>query len=54
MKPIMITIKLDPRMKEALQKAAEKQLVSMTVLIRQLIDKHLQEQGIDWREEAEG
>jgi predicted transcriptional regulator len=53
MKSIMITIKIDPRMKQALQKAAEKQLVSMTVLIRQLIDKHLTEHGINWREESE-
>jgi hypothetical protein len=50
----MISLKIDPRMKKALQEHAEKQLLPMTVLIRQLIDKHLAEHGIEWREEKSG
>ncbi|MEE9120710.1 MAG: ribbon-helix-helix protein, CopG family [Syntrophobacteria bacterium] len=47
----MIAIKMDPRMKKALQKSAEEELVSMSTLIRQLVDRHLKGKGIDWREE---
>ncbi len=50
MKKIMIALKMDPRMKKALQVIADKQLVSMSTLIRQLVDKHLKEHNIDWRE----
>ncbi|HUT44362.1 MAG TPA: ribbon-helix-helix domain-containing protein [Desulfobacterales bacterium] len=46
----MITIKLDPKMKKGIEQLAEKQLVNMSTVIRQAIDKHLNEYGIDWRE----
>ncbi len=49
----MINIKVDPRMKTAILKAAEKQLISMSAFIKQAIQKHLQDQGIDWRKEPE-
>ena len=49
----MINIKVDPKMKSALQKAADKQFISMSAFIKQAIEKHLQEQGIDWRKEPE-
>ena len=49
----MINFKVDPKMKSAIQKAAEKQFISMSALIKQAIEKHLQEQGIDWRKEPE-
>lgn len=48
----MITLKLDPRMKKALDELAEQRLTPVSVLLRQLIDKHLQEHGVDWREEV--
>ena len=47
----MITLKIDPRMKKALDKLADKQLTPVSVLLRQLINRHLQEHGINWREE---
>ena len=47
----MINIKIDPRMKKAIEKLANKQLINMSAVIRQAIDKHLHEHGIDWREE---
>lgn len=46
----MINIKIDPKMKAAIQKAAEKQFISMSAFIKQAIEKSLQEQGFDWRE----
>jgi predicted HicB family RNase H-like nuclease len=47
----LINIKIDPKMKSAIQKAADKQFISMSAFIKQAIEKHLQEQGIDWRQE---
>lgn len=48
----MINIKIDPRMKAAIQKVAEKQFMSMSGLIKQAIEKYLEDRGIDWCEEA--
>jgi predicted transcriptional regulator len=45
------SIKLDPRMKGALEKLAKEQFVPVTSLIKQAIAKYLDEQGIDWRQE---
>jgi hypothetical protein len=50
----MINIKVDPRMKAAILKAAEKQIISMSAFIKQAIQKQLEEQGIDWRKEKGG
>ena len=47
----MVNVKMDPRMQEAIKKLAEKQFSSMSSVIKQAIEKHLQELGIDWREE---
>ena len=47
----MITLKIDPRMKKALDELADKQLTPVSVLLRQLIDRYLQDHGIEWREE---
>ena len=47
----MINIKIDPRMKKAIEKLAEQQLVNMSTVIRQAVDKHLQEHAMNWREE---
>jgi predicted transcriptional regulator len=49
---ILINFKIDPRMKAAIQKLADKQFISMSAVIKQAIEKHLQEQGIDWRKES--
>ena len=48
---IMITIKLDPRMKKGIEKLAHEQLVNMSTVIRQAVDKYLKEHDIDWRAE---
>lgn len=47
----MINFKIDPRMKKAIQKLADKQFISMSAVIKQAIEKHLQDHGIDWRKE---
>jgi predicted DNA-binding protein len=47
----MLSIRLDLRMKLALEKLAEKQFVSVAALVKQAVEKHLQENGIDWRSE---
>jgi hypothetical protein len=39
-------------MKEALQKVADKQFISMSAAVKQAIEKYLQEQGVDWREKG--
>ena len=49
---VMINIKIDPRMKAAIQRLAEKQFMSMSGLIKQAIEKYLEDRGIDWREDA--
>ncbi len=49
----MINIKVDPRMRTAIQKVAEKQFTSMSAFIKQAIEKHLQDHGINWRKEPE-
>jgi predicted transcriptional regulator len=47
------SIKLDPNMKQALEKLAKEQFVPVTSLIKQAIAKYLEERGIDWRKEPE-
>ena len=48
---VMINIKIDPRMKSAIQKVADKQFISMSAFIKQAIEKQLRENGMDWRKE---
>jgi len=48
---IMINIRLDPRMRDSLKRIADKQFSSVSAVIKQAIEKYLQDQGIDWREE---
>ena len=49
----MINVKLDPRMHEALRKLAEKEFSTISTLVKQALDKLLQERGVSWREEPE-
>ena len=50
----MLTVKIDPRMKAALKKVAEKQFISTSAAAKQAIEKYLEERGIDWRKENAG
>ncbi len=47
----LLTVKVDPRMKKAIQKVAEKQFISMSAAIKQAIEKYLQSHGTNWQEE---
>ena len=45
------SIKLDPKMKQALETLAKKQFIPVSSLIKQAIEKYLSDKGIDWRKE---
>ena len=47
----ILTLKVDPRMKAALKKIAEKQFISTSAAVKQAVEKYLQNQGVDWRKE---
>ncbi len=47
----LLSIKVDPRMKIALKKLANKQFNSISGIVKQAVEKHLEEQGVDWRKE---
>ncbi len=49
----MVSIKIDPKMKKALEKQAEKEFSPLSTIVKKAIDKYLQEQGVNWREEPE-
>ena len=46
-----VSIKIDPRMKNALEKLAKREFTSVSSLLKKGAEKVLQENGIDWREE---
>ncbi len=50
----MLTVKIDPRMKAALKKAAAKQFISTSAAAKQAIEKYLEVHGIDWRKQDVG
>lgn len=45
----MLSIKIDPKMKKALEELAEKEFSPVSTIVKKAIDKYLQEQGIDWK-----
>ena len=48
---VLLTLKIDPRMKSALKRLADTQFISVSAAVKQSIEKHLQEHDIDWRME---
>jgi len=48
----LLTVKMDPRMKAALKKVAEKQFISVSAAAKQAIEKYLESHGTNWREEV--
>ena len=48
----ILTLKIDNRMKAALKKLADKQFISVSAAVKQAVEKHLEENGIDWRQEG--
>lgn len=49
----MLSIKIDERMKKALEQIAEKEFAPVSSIVRKALDRYIQEQGLDWREEPE-
>lgn len=47
------SIKLDPRMKKALERLAKKEFTSVASLLKKGAEKVLEENGIDWRKEKD-
>ena len=46
----ILTLKIDPRMKKALEDISKKQFISVSAAVKQAIDKYLSEKDIDWRQ----
>ena len=49
---VLLNLKVDPRMKAALKKLADKQFISVSAAVKQAIERHLQEHDIDWRKKG--
>jgi predicted transcriptional regulator len=49
--PMPTSIKLDPKMKQALEKLAKKNFVPVSSIIKQAIAKYLDDHGVNWQEE---
>ena len=50
---VLLSVKVDSRMKAALKKLAEKQFISVSAVVKQAVEGHLQAHDIDWRKEEE-
>jgi predicted transcriptional regulator len=48
----MISIKVDPRMKKALEKLADHEFSSVSGILKKAAEKFLLEHDIDWRKES--
>jgi len=46
-----VSVKMDPQMKAALEKQAEKEFTTVSGLLKKAAEKYLRDQGIDWRQE---
>jgi predicted transcriptional regulator len=49
----MISIKVDPRMKNALEKLAKQEFSSVSGILKKAAEKYLLEHDIDWRKTPE-
>ena len=47
-----LSIKVDPQMKAALEKAARGEFTSVSSILKKAAAMYLQQVGIEWREEA--
>jgi hypothetical protein len=48
---IMINIRIDPRMKQAIEKVAKKEFSSVSGIIKKAVQEYMEKQGIDWEKE---
>jgi predicted HicB family RNase H-like nuclease len=47
----VLNVKMDPKLKRALESFAQQQGISVSALVRQTMIKTLQDHGIDWQEQ---
>jgi len=47
----MINIRVDPRMKQAIEKVAKKEFSSVSGIIKKAVQEYMEKQGIDWEKE---
>jgi predicted transcriptional regulator len=45
---MMITLKIDPRMKQALENVAKKEFSTVSGIIKKSVQEYMEKQGIDW------
>jgi hypothetical protein len=50
---VHVSIKMNPKMKKALEKLAESEYTSVSGLMKKAAGKLLKEHGVDWREEKD-
>jgi len=48
---MMITLKIDPRMKQALEKVAKKEFSTVSGILKKSAQEYMEKQGIDWEKE---
>jgi hypothetical protein len=49
---VMITLKIDPRMKQALEKVAKKEFSTVSGIIKKAAQEYMKKtHGVDWEEE---
>ena len=51
MKLTVINIRIDPRMKQAIEKVAKKEFSSLSGIIKKASQEYLEKQGVDWEKE---
>ena len=47
------SVRFDPDMKRAIEKLAKIQFIPVSSLIKQAVEKHLEDHGIDWKKESD-
>ena len=47
----MISLKIDPRMKQAIEKMARQEFSSLSGIIKKACQEYLQRNGINWEDE---
>jgi predicted transcriptional regulator len=48
---IMINIRIDPRMKQAIEKVAKKEFSTVSGIIKKAVQEYMEKQGTDWEKE---
>ena len=47
----MLSVKVDPKMKKALENLAEKEFSPVSSIVKKAIEKYLKSHNIDWKKE---